>query len=503
MSWLESRPLAVARGKMALMTLRRIFLPLLLLATPASPQTPLPQQRPIAFTHATVIDARNGSATSDMTIVIRSDRIAALGRTGRVQTPTDAYVVDASGTFVIPGLWDMHAHLGQLQAEKEVDMRLLVANGVTGIREPSADCMTTPDCLTRRRTWRRQIEAGEIVGPRLLALGGWAASGPRGLPQGVPEFFGTANAEQARQLVRHFKDRKVDFVKVYGNIPRDAFFAYADEARKLRMVLMGHEPMMVSAIDASNAGMKSFEHARVFLFNCFAGAAEFRLVIEKLGWNGPNTTWRRRMVDEYDPGICQTLFRTFVRNKTAYVPTHLTRRMDAFAGDSTYRQDPRSKYIPAAAWKAWNADADGMARGDGTPEGRKSYMDFYLKGLAITGEAYRAGVNVMLGTDSGDSYVFPGFAVHDELQELVAAGLTPAQALKAATWNGAEFLGRTSQSGSIEKGKLADLVVLDANPLIDIRNSRAIRAVVLNGQYLDRNALDALLSAAEMAATAR
>jgi Amidohydrolase family len=269
------------------------------------------------------------------------------------------------------------------------------------------------------------------------------------------------------------------------------------------MVLMGHEPMMVSAIDASNAGMKSFEHARVFLFNCFAGAAEFRQVIEKFGWNGPNTTWRRRMVDEYDPRLCQTLFRTFVRNKTAYVPTHLTRKMDAFAGNSTYRQDPRSKYIPAAAWKAWNADADGMARGDGTPEGRKSYMDFYLKGLEITGEASRAGVNVMLGTDSGDSYVFPGFAVHDELQELVAAGLTPAQALKAATWNGAEFLGRTSQSGSIEKGKRADLVVLDANPLIDIRNSRAIRAVVLSGRYFDRGALDALLNAAEMAAAGR
>jgi hypothetical protein len=485
------------------MKLRWALLPLLLLATPASPQTQPPQQRPIAFTHATIIDPRNGSATPDMTIVVRVDRIAALGRTGRLSTPADAHVVDASGKYVIPGLWDMHAHLDQLQAAREIDMPLLVAHGVTGIREPSADCMTTPDCLIRRRTWQRQIGAGEIVGPRLLALGSWAANGPRGLPTGVPEFFGTANAEQARQLVRYFKERNVDFVKVYGNIPRDAFFAYADEARKLGLVLMGHEPMMVSAIQASNAGMKSFEHARVFLFNCFPGAAEFRQAIEKFGWNGPNTTWRRRMVDEYDPQICQTVFRTFVRNKTAYVPTHLTRKMDAFANDIAYRQDPRSKYIPGAAWKAWNVDADGMARGDGTPASSKSYMDFYVKGLEITGAAYRAGVNVMAGTDSGDSYVFPGFAVHDELQELVAAGLTAAEALKTATWNGAEFLGRTSQSGSIEKGKLADFVVLDANPLIDIRNSRTIRAVVLSGRYFDRAALDGLLSAAEMAAASR
>jgi amidohydrolase family protein len=472
------------------------------LAVPVFTQT-ASDQGAIALTRATVIDVKEGKAAADVAMIVRGNRITAVGRTATVRIPTDARVIDATGKYVIPGLWDMHAHLEQLQAATEIDMPLLVANGVTGIREPSADCMTTPDCLSRRRTWQQQIERGEIVGPRLLAIGGWAANGPRGLPKGVPEFFGTANAEQARQLVRYFKERNVDFVKVYGNIPAEAFFAYADEARKLGLVLMGHEPMIVSAIDASNAGMKSFEHARVFLFNCFAGAAEFRSVIEKSGWNGPNTLWRRRMVDEYDPAICQEVFRTFVRNKTAYVPTHLTRKMDAFADNPDYRQDPRSKYVTTAAWKNWNDDADGMARGDGTAEGRKSYMDFYRKGLDITRQAYRAGVQVMLGTDSGDSYVFPGFAVHDELQELVTAGLTPAEALKAATWNGAEFLGRTSDSGSVEPGKLADLVVLDANPLLAIQNSRKIHAVVLNGKYLDRSALDALLSSAEAAAASR
>jgi len=115
--------------------------------------------------------------------------------------------------------------------------------------------------------------------------------------------------------------------------------------------------------------------------------------------------------------------------------------------------------------------------------------------------AFKAGVKVMLGTDTPDSYVFPGFAVHDELQELVKAGLTPAEALKAATWNGAEFLGRTSDSGSVDKGKLADLILLDANPLNDIRNTKRIAAVVLNGRYMDRSALDQLLSVAETAAS--
>jgi Amidohydrolase family len=479
--------------KVLLLWLLFILLPML-----ASVKMQAPSRRPIVFTGATIIDVKSGRPMRDMTIVVVGNRIAALGKTGTVRPPADAQEIDASGKYLIPGFWDMHVHLDTMQgATKEIDMPLLVANGVTGVREPIADCQTTIDCLERRRTWQRQMEAGKLVGPRLLALGSWPANGPRGIPKGVPEFFGTSNAEQARQLVRYFAERKLDFVKVYDNISREAFFAYADEARKLGLVLMGHVPIAVSAIEASNAGMKSFEHARVFLYNCFPGAAEF----SRVGWVRPYTKWSRRMIDEYDPKICRNIFSTFVRNGTRYVPTHLTRKMDAFADDPAFRQDPRSKYITRTRWKAWNDDADNMVKAAPSPEGRKAMMDFYTKGLEITGAAHKAGVKVMLGTDSGDSYVFPGFAVHDELQELVTAGLTPAEALKTATWNGAEFLGRTAEFGSLEKGKLADLVLLDANPLIDVRNTRKITAVVLNGQYLDRSALDRLLSTAEAAAT--
>ena len=207
------------------------------------------------------------------------------------------------------------------------------------------------------------------------------------------------------------------------------------------------------------------------------------------------------MVDEFDPKICQHVFSTFVRNETWYVPTHLTRKMEAFADDPTFRADSRSKYIPRARWKAWSEDADGMVKEDPSPEGRKAMKDFYTKGLEITGMARKANVKIMVGTDSVDTYVFPGFAVHDELQELVKAELTPAEALKAATWNGAEFLGRTSDSGSVETGKLADIILLDANPLENIRNTAKIAAVVVNGRYLDRAALDQLLRDAEAGAS--
>jgi hypothetical protein len=462
-----------------------------------------PSQRVVVLRGTTIIDVNSALTRPGVTVVIAGNRIAEVRPDGTDSVPPGAQIIDGTGKFLMPGLWDMHAHLFERRGATDIDMPLLVANGVTAVREMGSDCVaaaTLGDCLAQRRTWQRRIEAGDLLGPRLVALSSWPVDGPRGLPKEVPDFFGAVTAEQGRQLARYFSDRKVDFIKIYGNIPRDGFWGLTDEARKLGLPVVGHEPLAVSAIEASNAGVKSFEHARVFLFNCFPGAAEFRGIDSNAS---PNRIWRRRMIDEYDPKICAEVFSTFVRNGIRYVPTHLTRKMDAFAHDPIYRRDPRSKYIPKATWKAWNDDADGMIAADRSPEGRKAMMDFYKKGLEITGEAHKAGVKVMVGTDNGDSYIFPGFAVHDEIQELVEAGLTPAEALKAATWNGAEFLGQTGISGSIEPGKRADLILLTANPLTDVRNTQKIAAVILNGRYLDRAALDRLVAGVETAAATR
>jgi len=206
------------------------------------------------------------------------------------------------------------------------------------------------------------------------------------------------------------------------------------------------------------------------------------------------------MVDEYDARTCDQVFRTFKRNGTYITPTHVTRRMDAFADDPAYRGDARMKYITGARRMAWLADASGMVASDPTPAGRKSYMDFYLKGLTLTHAAYRAGVPVILGTDAGDSFVFPGSSVHDELGELVKAGLSPAEALRAATLTSAKYFNRTDDFGTVQTGRYADLVLLDANPLESIDNSRRISAVVQGGKLFDRAALDAILTRVETAA---
>jgi hypothetical protein len=321
-------------------------------------------------------------------------------------------------------------------------------------------------------------------------------NGVQGITDSMPAFFKARTAEEGKALARYFKQRGVDFIKIYNGISREGFLGLAEEARALGLPFAGPEPSGLSAIELSNAGQRSIEHSRVFLFNCFSGADSLQRGLLRIS----GTALRRRAIDEYDAARCAETFRTFARNRTYIVPTHLTRKMDAFAHDSAYRNDPRMRYLPPPQRFRWNADANGMVRSDSTPAGRTSYMDFYRKGLELTNTAYRAGVPMMLGTDAGDSFVFPGAGVHDELEELIAAGLTPAEALRAATWSGAEYLGRTADLGSIREDAFADLVLLDANPLDDIRAVRRIHAVMMNGRYLDRPALDALLASVESAA---
>jgi imidazolonepropionase-like amidohydrolase len=201
----------------------------------------------------------------------------------------------------------------------------------------------------------------------------------------------------------------------------------------------------------------------------------------------------RSMVDDHDVEQCDETFATFVRNDTWYIPTHVTRRMDAYADDEAFRNDERQKFLPSNAWAAWQADADGMVALDPSPEGRRVMRGFYETGLEITGRAHRAGVNIILGTDAGDTYVFPGSGAHDELGELVKAGLTPAEALATATINSARFAGLEAENGTVEVGKRADLVLLDANPLEEIGNTRRIDSVIIGGRVHDRAALDEML----------
>lgn len=446
----------------------------------------------LAILDVNVVDVRSGRVLPRQTVLV-SDGI--IQQVAPSSGPANAArTVDGRGMYLIPGLWDMHAHLraNGLPAwlGTEWQMPLQVAHGVTGVRDMSSACENPsqgPVCLPEMRAWQAQIEAGELVGPRIVAMSSFMVDPPWDYP---------VKREEVAGLMQHLHESGLQHVKVYNRLSPDAFAMVMDEAARLGMDAWGHVPLRVNVADASRAGMRSVEHARDLLYDCFPGGPEFR---RTTGEAGPSMALMRAMAAQHDAALCESIFRTFVENGTAYVPTHVTRRMEAFAGDSAFRNDPRSRYVPPPLMQQWLADADRSAARD-AEAGGGVYADFYRKGLEITGAAHRAGVRVMVGSDGGDSFSFPGSAVHDEMEELVAAGLSPADALRAATWNGAEFLGMTERHGSVEAGKRADLVLLAANPLDNIRNVRQIHAVILGGRYLDRARLDALLQQAETAA---
>lgn len=469
----------------------RLAAALLLVSTaPAAGQ----QRADLALDHVTVVDVVNGRLLPDQVVLIQADTIVSVGPATAAPPRAEA-VVDGRGRYLIPGLWDMHAHLrmsgGPAWISTDWMMPLQIAHGITGVRDMNSDCENPsqgPVCIEQMLAWRDSIAAGALLGPRLLALSSFQIN---------PPWDFDMTAEQAQGVIPQLAERGMDFLKIYTRMSPTTLRVVADAAQRHGLRVAGHVPLRVTVAEASEAGFWSVEHARDLLFDCHPGGPAFRATARS---QTPSTAEMRAMVDQHDPARCATVFATMVRHGTWYVPTHVTRRMDAMAHDSAFRNDPRNRFIPPMALEAWRQDADRMVASDPSPAGRRAFMDFYQAGLAITGAAHRAGVGVLVGTDGGDSFVYPGSAVQDELVELVKAGLTPAEALRAATLRPAEFLRLTDRHGSVEPGRRADLVLLDADPLTDIANVRKIRAVVFRGEVLDRARLDRLLDQAAAAA---
>ena len=452
------------------------------------PQDRLPAVRTtarIAFVRVAVVDVASGTIVPEQTVIVDRGRITAVGPHGSVFVPGGARVVDGRGRWLIPALWDMHTHV--YAVSPLLDLPLYIAYGVTNVRDMQG-CPAPGDpfaaCPEEKRRWTEEAILGRRVGPRIVASTSWMANGPGMVARlgDVPPFFDTATPDDARRFVRHFAG-KVDAIKVYDRIPRDAYLALVDEARRLGVDVVGHRPHAVSAIEAA-AHQKSIEHARFLLHESYPGAAELRA-------KGGTRAWRedrRRMLDEHDPRMAQAIFEAMRRNGTWYVPTHLTRWSDAYADAPAVREDPLLRYLHPLVKRQWLEDIDEIVADDPSPEARATYREFYEKGLQLTGAAHRAGVKVLAGSD----YIVAGADLHRELRHLVAAGLSPAEALRAATLAPAEYFGLQHAYGTIAAGKVADLVLLRADPLRDIRNSEQIEAVVFNGNLYDRAALDGI-----------
>ena len=456
--------------------------------------------QPLVFKNVTIIDVVNGKLKSGMFVLVAGNRIAGIGK--KVIVPKDAKIIDASGKFLLPGLWDMHVH--SLRAERvETFFPLFIVNGVTGIRDMGAPLKS----LSLLKQWRAEIAAGARIGPRIFAAGS-TLGGAR--PQNT---FPAKNENEARHAVRTLRKEGADFIKVYSLLPRALFFAAADEAKKQGITFSGHVPGSVSVLEASDAGQKSMEHLYGMLEACSSDEAEIRKEVEQAGEN--TDTWAawgnivrttdrlygmQELEKTFNAEKCRAVYRRFVKNKTRQCPTLVMRRALAFRNDPAFTSDPRLKYFPMSESRGWNSPAD-TRNANLTAQEIADRKIRLRKESEMTGEMKRAGVELLAGTDLGNPYIYPGFSLHDELELLVEAGLSPLAALQAATINPSRFLGNEMELGTVEQGKLADLVLLDANPLESISNTKKINGVVVNGRFFDRGSLDKMLADAEAASS--
>jgi imidazolonepropionase-like amidohydrolase len=440
------------------------------------------------ITHVTVVDTETGKETHDRTVIISGDKISEVRDTKGIKPAVGAKVVDASGKYLIPGLWDMHVHA--VFAERLDSMfPTFVANGVLGIRDigtamPFADI----DRL------RQETANGSRLGPRIVAAGPILDGRPKPLR---PNFLAITTPEEGRDTVRRLKTGGADLIKVYSWLSRDSFLAIADEAKKQNIPVSGHVPFLVSMLEASDAGQKSMEHILGIYLSCSSREDELRSEMLKSGVNLSGSDRIRLELDEaaasYDERKAANVFAHLARNGTWLVPTFTAVVPDSEIFDAHVTTDPRLKYIPPVIQKRWTEAAS-----TGAAIKSKSFE----RKLQIVGAVHRAGVPLLAGTDTAwiQPYTYAGFSLHDELALLVRAGLTPMESLQTATINPARFLGMEKDLGNIEKGTIANLVLLDADPVSDIHNTTKISEVFLGGKEFDRPALDQMLKSAEAAA---
>ena len=463
-----------------------------------------------AITPVAVIDVRDGELLPDRTVVVTGDRITAVGPADSVEVPDDARVVDGTGKFLTPGLWDMHVHS---VVERAVDLPedvayrspatadwhlpLFVAYGVTGVR--NMNDRTADTSLTLTDSVRRRLAEGTLVGPPRFLSAGPSIDGDPPLGSN-PVVVRTAG--EARRVVDALADAGADFVKPYENLSREAYFALVDQARRRDLPVDGHLPFRVTATEAAEAGQRTVEHPDALAPGCSTGAEAQRerfagvlAAVDRLSEDEKflaQFRHLRALYDTWDPDACAGAFRAFRRNDVA-VTADLVGFHHVVHAEEVLSDSLAMRFVPAAIRREWRASLDA--------EAIRTFRSILRPIVPMQAEQVRlfheAGGTLLAGTDVGVPWQVPGISLHQELALLVEAGLTPLAALRTATLDPARVLGVADALGTVEEGKLADLVLLDANPLEDVTNTREIAAVVVDGRYLDRKALDELLAEAE------
>ena len=422
-----------------------------------APVAVLTQPVTLVITGINAVDVVDGRIVPNTTVTIRDQTISNVTPDGAAP-PAEARVVNGQGQYLIPGLWDMHAHI---QGNEKTWLPLYIVNGVTGIRDMGADLDFILDI-------RQATASGRTLGPRIVAAGPILDDAPGDWPLRIR----VRNPDEGRATVQLLKRRGVDLIKVHNFTPRDVFFAIVDEARRQQLPVAGHVPLKVTIQEGIDAGMVTIEHM-----------SEDGRVWKACSGGAP-----------YRPEPCQPFFEMLARRRVWQTPTLVA--LSELAVIGTPASSISRDQLVYASKRFLDFHAANQSFFLNRPEVVGIFKDLAEVAKIVTRDMSANGVGLLAGCDG----MIAGFCVHDELATMVRAGMSPLAALRTATVNPARYLDREMTLGTIAPGRAADLVLLDANPLEDIANVRRIRAVVTAGRFLDRSALDRLLTEAKVAA---
>ena len=458
----------------------------------------LAQSAPLVITGAAFVVLSNGGVVP-ATLVVENGRITRVGPPNDTAGPTAANRVEANGAYVIPGLWDMHAHTTHA-TRAEVEQRFfraLVAHGVVAIRDPASRFP-----MEQVQRWRAAIETGELVGPHIAAVGR--------VVDARPTTIGTIlarDADEARRAAEAVKRQGYDFLKPYNDLTSETYGALVAHARRLDIPIAGHLPYAVDASSAADAGQRSIEHLTNLWFEVARAEDQIRArILAGLRIDESPVALFRAKIDTLFPLAFEThdadkereLLDAFARHHVWQTPTLIVDRHYLRCGTATAAAGDSAAERLIPRWLRESGRALDTFLAQLKPEQCSTLAILYRREAALVGRMQRAGVGVLAGTDAPHAFLAPGASLHAELEALVTdAGLTPLEALRTATTNPVEFFHATDSIGAIRAGYRADFLLLDANPALDIRNLRRLRAVVLRGRLIDREALDGLLQAAQ------
>lgn len=447
------------------------------------------QKVDMAITNAQVIHLETGTL-ENQDIFISDGKIQTILSAGAENAYEPDTLIDASGKFVLPGFWDNHIHLrggDSLIDNNKNFLKLFIANGITTVRDAGGDL--TPSVIQ----WKKQIASEDLVGPTIYT------SGPKidGLNATWAGSLEVETEEDVKNALDSLQELQVDFVKLYDSrISGENYLNAIKETQKRGMTVSGHMPFTVTLKETVDAGMDAIEHLYYIMKGCASNEQE---VTERLK-SGEIGFWDAMpaLMQAYSDSTAQKTFTLLKDNNVFVVPTLHIGKTLSYLDEVDHSNDPYLTYMGQGIIQTYQGRIARSMNATEEVRNNRKELDTFFGQLAQSLD--QAGVKLLAGSDSGafNSYTYPGFSLHKELETMVQNGISPLDALRTSAYNGAQFLDKSNNYGSVSKGNVSDLVILDDNPLEDIRNSQRIYMVFKGTQVFSKTQLQKLLKSAIM-----